>query len=135
MTPRTKMRMQDARDRAWTCAEIAAAWGYHLSAVKKNTHAERRGLSLFPGQRAMLRWSLATHAGMISVMVWAAHAGITRQAAEACIKRMQRKGYMERLPLSMLSASQRAAVGSAAVVWGLTRSGVRAAKDRLLVTA
>jgi hypothetical protein len=34
------MRMQEARDRAWTCEEIAEAFGVCLKTVKSSTYAE-----------------------------------------------------------------------------------------------
>ena len=129
MTRDLKMRLQDARDRAWTLEEISEAFGVSLQVVKRHTVAEGRGLSR--RQRTVLRNALEDHEGLVS-------RATIRGAdfdASGCLRRIQRKGYIERYPLSMLSAEQRAALGNPKKVWSLTVTGLRAARDRLTVLA
>jgi len=126
------MRMQEARDRAWTCEEIAEAFGVCIKTVKNSTHAEERGLSLARTQRAALRWALEDCGGMLSASTLADRDQVLEKTAMRRLRRLQRKGYVELLPMSMLNADTRARLGNPDRVWGLTVRGIRAAKDRLV---
>jgi predicted ArsR family transcriptional regulator len=126
------MRMQEARDRAWTCEEIAEAFGVCLKTVKSSTYAEGRGLSLTRAQRAVLRWALEECGGMLCVPQLASRVQVMEKNAVARLRRLESKGYVEPMPLEELNADARERLGNPDRVWSLTVLGLRAAKDRLV---
>jgi hypothetical protein len=126
-------KMQELRDLGWTLRAIAAEVGVCHQTVAKRTVPAAPVLTDY--QLRAVRFTKEC-GGLMTVSRWSLECGSSRFACRCMLRRLEARGYLEVFAWHELTAKQQHAIrlesGPKAVmcvVWGITRKGVKAARD------
>jgi len=130
--------MQDARNRGWTVEEIATALQCHPETVRFYTTPAPKGDRLTRRQRGRLvlarQWGGVLTVRRVLAALGEGEPKSSRFAVRHALKRLVRRGYLECLPLDLLSLEQRTQVleeshHERTIIFALTPKGLKAARD------